>query len=144
MKMNILQIKEEHVYNGIGRLPLPTIITCHFTQIVILLIVQYLLENVGTLPLFLNGCVRSNFTWSSTRCLLYTRALILWHPKIVSHFSQPISIKFHIEIDNDTFQFLNCVIVYKNLKFISQLCCKLTYNFVVIDFWCFLLNNFSP
>ena len=47
----------------------------------------------------------------------YTHALISWQQKGVSNFSQHLkNIKFHIEIADDKFKFLNCVIGQKYLK----------------------------
>ena len=37
----------------------------------------------------------------------------LWHQKVVINLLNQFKIKFHIDIDDETFQFLNCVIGQK-------------------------------
>ena len=54
-----------------------------------------------------------------TKMYTFLRALSFMAPKVVSDFYQPIFVKFHIEIADDTFQSLGSVIGQNKLKWFT-------------------------
>ena len=63
----------------------------------------------------------------------YTRSHVIVPQNCKSFLATQFFIKFHIEIADDTFQFLDYVLGQEHLKNVLLLFCKLIYSFVAID-----------
>ena len=70
------------------------------------------------------------------------RALIWVYHKVVSQFLYHYFNKFHIEIGDDTIQYLNCVLGQIFFKHFLQLFSIFTYSYVAIYIWYFSKNAY--